>query len=183
MFDLNNVKKNVSKLTSSGEKINEATEGASKEIKPKHISKTSSGSAVIGPSIHIKGDLTGEEDLTIQGNVEGSVNLKQNNLTVGSNGRINANIYAKTITVEGDVKGDLFGEESVHIKQTGKVHGNIVAQRVALEDGAVFKGSIDMEKKHSEHASKLSSSSTPHLGKTDRSNGSVKPEKDLLGIS
>jgi len=103
--------------------------------------------AVIGASIRIKGELFGDEDLIIQGHVEGSIELKKNNLTVGAQGSFKANCRARIITVEGKVEGDLYGDERIVIKQSGDVRGNIVAPRVSLEDGAKFKGSIDMEPK------------------------------------
>ncbi len=104
-------------------------------------------SASIGPSISIKGDLTGEEDLVIQGRVEGKVDLKQNNVTVGKNGRVKADIYGKLVTIEGEVEGNLFGQDQIIVRGTGHVRGNISAPRVSIEDGARFKGSIDMEGK------------------------------------
>lgn len=100
--------------------------------------------AVIGPTIVIKGDLTGEEDLLIEGRVEGKIELRRHGVTVGKNGRIKADIYAKIINIEGTVEGNLYGEEQLVVRQSGSVHGNIVAPRVALEDGSNFKGSIDM---------------------------------------
>jgi cytoskeletal protein CcmA (bactofilin family) len=103
--------------------------------------------AIIGPSITIKGDVTGEEDLLIQGRVEGKVDLAQHNVTVGANGRIKANIFGRSVTVEGEVEGDLHAEEQIAIRKSGKVHGNISAPRVTIEDGAMFKGSIEMERK------------------------------------
>jgi cytoskeletal protein CcmA (bactofilin family) len=103
--------------------------------------------AVIGPSITIKGDVTGDEDLVIQGRVEGKVDLAQHNVTVGANGRIKANIFGRSVTVEGEVEGDLHAEEQIAIRKSGKVRGNISAPRVTIEDGATFKGSIDMERK------------------------------------
>jgi cytoskeletal protein CcmA (bactofilin family) len=106
--------------------------------------------ATIGPSISIKGDLTGGEDLIIQGQVEGKIDLKQNNLTVGKSGRIKADIYGRMITIEGEVEGNLYGEEQIFLRQSGSVRGNIVAPRVSLEDGSKFKGSIDMEPKSAE---------------------------------
>jgi cytoskeletal protein CcmA (bactofilin family) len=104
-------------------------------------------SATIGPSIAIKGDLIGEEDLIIQGKVEGKVDLKQNSVTIGKNGRVKADIYAKLINVEGEVEGSLFGLEQIILRSTGSVRGNICAPRVAIEDGARFKGGIDMDGK------------------------------------
>jgi len=103
--------------------------------------------AVIGPSITIKGDVTGEEDLVIQGRVEGKVDLAQHHVTVGANGRIRANIFGHSVTVEGSVEGDVHGEEQIVIRKSGTVRGNLVAPRVTIEDGATFQGSIDMERK------------------------------------
>ena len=101
--------------------------------------------AIIGPSISIKGTLAGEEDLMIQGQVEGKIDLKNNNITVGRNGRIKADIYGKVISIEGEVEGNLFGDEKIVLRQSGVVRGNMTAPRVNLEDGAKFKGSIDMD--------------------------------------
>ncbi len=101
--------------------------------------------AVIGPKIRVKGELVGEEDLLIQGQVEGTIDLKDNNLTVGEQGVIKANVLAKTITIEGDVEGDIFGQERISILASSNVKGNVVADRVTLEDGAKFRGSIDMD--------------------------------------
>ena len=101
--------------------------------------------AIIGPSISIKGTLAGEEDLMIQGQVEGKIDLKNNNITVGRNGRIKADIYGKIISIEGEVEGNLFGDEKIVLRQSGVVRGNMTSPRVNLEDGAKFKGSIDMD--------------------------------------
>jgi cytoskeletal protein CcmA (bactofilin family) len=101
--------------------------------------------ATIGPSISIKGDLTGEEDLVIQGRVEGKVDLKQNSVTIGKNGRVKADIYGKLVTIEGEVVGNLFGQDQIIIRGTGNVLGNVSAPRISIEDGAKFKGSIDMD--------------------------------------
>lgn len=101
--------------------------------------------ATIGPSISIKGDLTGEEDLIVEGRVEGTIDLKQNNLTVGREGRVNASVRANTISVDGEVEGDLSGDEQVIVRRSGNVQGNINAPRVTLEDGCKFRGSIDMD--------------------------------------
>lgn len=103
--------------------------------------------AIIGQSISIKGELTGEEDLVIQGRFEGRVDLKQHNVTVGKNGHVKADIHGKIISVEGEVEGNLFGEEQIVIRRSGSVWGNITAARVSLEDGSKFKGSIDMDPK------------------------------------
>ena len=102
-------------------------------------------SASIGPSITINGDVTGEENLVVEGVIEGTVNLKDNNLVISENGRLTANISARIIRVDGEVKGELRGTEQVIISPTGQVSGDIRAPRVVLEDGCQFKGSIDME--------------------------------------
>jgi cytoskeletal protein CcmA (bactofilin family) len=101
----------------------------------------------IGQSIQIKGELTGNEDLTIEGKVDGKVDLKDHNLTIGSNGRIEAQISAKTVVVIGEVVGDITAQDKVEVAATGSLKGNIVAPRVVLADGARFKGSIDMDGK------------------------------------
>ena len=101
--------------------------------------------SVVGSSILIQGDMTGDEDLVVQGRIEGSITLKKNLVTVGKDGRVNATVNARTIRVEGTVEGELRGKEQIIVSRTGSVQGNIVAPRVTLEDGCRFKGSIDME--------------------------------------
>jgi cytoskeletal protein CcmA (bactofilin family) len=101
--------------------------------------------ATIGPSIFIKGDLSGDEDLVIEGRVEGKVELKQNNVTVGKNGKVKADIFGRIVTIEGEVDGNVFAREQAILRQSGAIRGNITAPRVVLEDGSRFKGSIDME--------------------------------------
>lgn len=101
----------------------------------------------IGKSIMIKGELTGGEDLTLEGQVEGKVELRDHVLTVGPNGRIKAQIFAKSIVVLGQVTGNLTATEKVDIGQNGSVEGDVVAPRVAIADGAHFRGSIDMQRK------------------------------------
>jgi cytoskeletal protein CcmA (bactofilin family) len=103
--------------------------------------------ASIGKSIVINGELSGSEDLTIEGRVEGKIDLKDHVLTVGSNGRIKAQISAKSIVVFGQVNGNLAATEKVDIKENGSVEGDIVSPRVAIADGSHFRGSIDMQKK------------------------------------
>jgi cytoskeletal protein CcmA (bactofilin family) len=101
----------------------------------------------IGQSIQIKGELTGNEDLTIEGKVDGKIFLKDHNLTVGSNGKITADVHAKNVTVVGEVVGNITADDKVEIAETGSMKGDVVAPRVVLADGARFKGSIDMEAK------------------------------------
>ena len=107
--------------------------------------RTDGGSAMIGPSITIKGDVSGDEDLVIQGRIEGRVDLAQHNVTIGADGRVKADVYGRTVIVEGEVEGDLRGQEQIILRQTAKVQGSIAAPRVSLEDGAVFRGGIEMD--------------------------------------
>ncbi len=100
--------------------------------------------ATIGPSISICGDICGEGDLLIEGKVEGGIRLHQHDVTVGRSGRVEADVHGKRICVEGQVKGDLFGEEVV-IRKSGRVEGNATAPRVVLEDGCNFRGEINMK--------------------------------------
>jgi cytoskeletal protein CcmA (bactofilin family) len=103
--------------------------------------------ASIGKSIVIKGELSGSEDLTIEGEIEGKIELRDHVLTIGSNGRIKAQITAKSIVVQGHVAGNLIATEKVDIQESGSVEGDVVAPRVAIADGSHFKGSIDMQRK------------------------------------
>lgn len=99
---------------------------------------------MIGSSIKVHGDISGDENLVIEGEVEGQINLTNHDLSVGETGKVTADIKAKTVHIHGQVHGDIDGAELVVISKTGRVLGNIVAPRVTLEDGAHFKGSIDM---------------------------------------
>jgi cytoskeletal protein CcmA (bactofilin family) len=105
------------------------------------------GLATIGPSIFVKGDLQGEEDLVIEGKVEGKVDLKKNHLTIGAAGRVRADIFGKVVIIEGEVDGNVFAQEQAILRKSGAVRGNITSPRVILEDGSRFRGSIDMEPK------------------------------------
>ena len=100
----------------------------------------------IGPSIHIKGELKGDEDLTIDGRVEGKIELREHNLTIGANGKIKADLYAKTIIIAGEVGGNAFASERVELTPTGRLNGDIASPRITIADGAHFKGSVDMER-------------------------------------
>ncbi len=101
--------------------------------------------AVIGSSIHINGDLRGDEDLRIEGNVSGTVELKNSVLTIGKEGKVKAGVYAKAIAVDGETKGDLYATERVSVHVNARVQGNIIAPKVSIEEGAHFKGSIEMD--------------------------------------
>jgi len=103
------------------------------------------GIAVIGRSIQIVGDLRGDEDLRIEGDIEGSIHLPNHSLTIGSEGRIRADAYAKAVIIDGEIHGDIYASECVTIRAKARVMGNVLAARVSLEEGARFKGSIDMD--------------------------------------
>jgi cytoskeletal protein CcmA (bactofilin family) len=104
---------------------------------------------MIGPSIEIRGDLSGGEDLHVEGRVEGKIELRRHNVSIGKSGRVQADIFGKVITVDGEVQGNLFGEEQIILRHSSTVRGNLTAPRVMLEDGSNFKGSIDMTPKES----------------------------------
>jgi len=102
-------------------------------------------SALIGPGIHINGEISGDENLVVEGRVDGKIRLGSYQVEVGQSGCVKADITAKVIKIAGEVRGDITGTEKVIILRSGNVHGNIVAPRMTLEDGAIFKGSIDMD--------------------------------------
>ena len=106
--------------------------------------------SILGPTLYFKGDLSADEDLLIQGRVEGSVTHTQR-LTVGAQGTVKANIRAALIVVEGTVDGDLTADKSVVVKDSAKVCGNILAPTVSIQEGANFSGSIDMTGKKPGH--------------------------------
>ncbi len=102
--------------------------------------------ATISKGLFIKGDISGSESLYIDGKVEGSVNLTGNRVTVGRNGQVVANITAREIVVLGKVKGDVTASDRVDIRAEGSLNGNVAAARISIEDGAFFKGGIDIRK-------------------------------------
>ena len=112
---------------------------------PRPHSTGASRPSTLGPSISIKGDLTGDEDLQIEGSVKGTIRLGKHSVVIAKSGRIKADIFSRSICVEGEVKGNLYGEEEITIRPSGKLEGNITAPSVTLENGAKFRGSIDME--------------------------------------
>lgn len=117
--------------------------------------------ALIGPSIKIEGNLTGGEDLVVEGRVEGKIDLAQHSVTIGTSGRIKADIQGRSIVVMGEVEGNLYGSEQIILKQSSKVRGNLVAPRVSLEDGSNFKGGIDMTSKPAGEEKPLPKDSAP----------------------
>jgi len=113
---------------------------------PRNAVINSAEQATIGKSLVIKGEVTGSESLYIDGRVEGSINLAGNRVTVGRNGVVAANINAREIVVLGKVRGNLVASDRVDIRSEGSLTGDVVAQRISIEDGAFFKGGIDIRK-------------------------------------
>ncbi len=113
---------------------------------PRNATLNTAEQATIGKSLVIKGEVTGSESLYIDGRVEGSINLSGNRVTVGRNGVVAANINAREIVVLGKVRGNLAASDRVDIRNEGSLTGDVVAQRISIEDGAFFKGGIDIRK-------------------------------------
>jgi cytoskeletal protein CcmA (bactofilin family) len=113
---------------------------------PRPVTTTTSDQATIGKSLVIKGEVTGSESLYIDGRVEGSINLSGNRVTIGRNGVVAANINAREIVVLGKVRGNLTASDRVDIRSDGSLTGDVVAARISIEDGAFFKGGIDIRK-------------------------------------
>jgi cytoskeletal protein CcmA (bactofilin family) len=100
----------------------------------------------IGKSVVIKGELNGSENLTVEGHVEGRIELKDHVLTIGPNGKIKAQVFAKAVIVLGEINGDITASEKVDIRDGGSVDGDIISPRVAIAEGAHFRGSVDMQR-------------------------------------
>jgi cytoskeletal protein CcmA (bactofilin family) len=128
--------------------------------------------AHIGKSVVIKGELSGSEDLYLDGEVEGSIELRSHSLTIGPNGRVRANINAKDVVIHGKVDGNVRGNERVELKKSAVLNGDVITQRIVIEDGAFFKGSIDIQKGEAKQetpramaaAAPVHAGSTPSLG-------------------
>jgi cytoskeletal protein CcmA (bactofilin family) len=108
--------------------------------------QTPTDQATIGKSLVVKGEVTGSESLYIDGKVEGAINLPGNRVTVGRNGQVSANITAREVVVLGKVKGNINASDRVDIRSEGALTGDVIAQRISIEDGAFFKGGIDIRK-------------------------------------
>jgi len=102
--------------------------------------------ATIGKSVVVKGELSGSEDLVVDGEVEGSIALRGQSLTIGPNGRVRANIEARNVILHGRVDGDIHASERVELRKSASLSGDITTARISIEDGAFFKGTIDIQK-------------------------------------
>ena len=138
--------------------------------------------SVMGPTLSFKGEIYGEENLVIQSEVEGLVDLRNNSVTIGKNGRLKADIYGKNVTIEGKVVGNIVGFDNVKVTQSGSIKGNVTSPRVNLEDGAKFKGSIDMDmpkSKPEEPKPSVTSSATKPDNPKSPVSGNVEKPKTL----
>lgn len=117
----------------------------------------------LGSSIEIKGKVTGEEDLQIDGKVEGSVVLNGQRLTVGRTGQLNSEVWARELVVYGKLTGNIHASDRVEIKKDGSVTGDITTARISVEDGAYFKGRIEIDRSSSRHSSDSANASTSEL--------------------
>lgn len=143
---------------------------------PRAGQASTQGGATIGASIVIDGDVSGSEDMTIHGRVKGTVQLPDHRLQVGSGGRVEATAFARSIIVDGRVRGDLSAEQEIIIRGNGDVQGNLKAPRIGLEEGAKFKGRIDMEP--AAGAQRPSSGGKPVEGRTaDTGSPAHEPEE------
>jgi len=106
--------------------------------------RTARTQAQIGKALKLKGEITGSEDVYVDGEVEGTIELRENGLTVGPNGNVRAHVKARSITVLGRLEGNVTASERIEIRKTGSLEGDLVTPRVVIEDGAVFRGSIDI---------------------------------------
>lgn len=112
---------------------------------PRFINPDRVETVKIGKSIFIKGEVSGGQDLIIEGNIEGEIQLKENQVTIGENGKMSGEIYAKSIIIQGQVVGNMFAGEKLEIKSTGSLKGDISSPRLVIDDGAYFKGIVNME--------------------------------------
>jgi cytoskeletal protein CcmA (bactofilin family) len=111
------------------------------------VSESSRGeTASLGKSVVIKGEVTGSEDLYVDGQVDGSISLEGNRLTIGPNGKIKANIVARSVSIAGKLEGNIRAGDRVDLRQSAVVLGDIATQRIAIEDGAYFKGGVDIQR-------------------------------------
>ena len=122
----------------------------------------------IGKSVVIKGELSGSEDLTIEGQVEGKIELRQNVLTIGANGKIKAQVFAKAVIILGEVTGNVTASEKVDIRDNGSVDGDITSPRVAIAEGAHFRGSIDMQRAGAKASDKASDKAEAPKAETNK---------------
>ena len=142
------------------EAVRPAAEAATTTPTALRATELTSSVATIGKSVVIKGELLGSEDLAIEGQVEGKIELRDHVLMIGSNGKVRAQVFGKAVIVIGDVSGNITASDKVVIKEKGSVNGDLTAPRVAIAEGARFRGSIDMQRKHPSATSAAARTST-----------------------
>jgi cytoskeletal protein CcmA (bactofilin family) len=137
----------VPEIGPSGSAINPAASAPPRPAEPARGENLRSNEvATIGKSVVVKGELSGSEDLIVDGQVEGSISLRGQSLTVGPNGQVRANIEARNVILHGRVDGDVHATERVELRKTASLTGDISTARISIEDGAFFKGTIDIQK-------------------------------------
>ncbi|MBZ5562398.1 MAG: polymer-forming cytoskeletal protein [Acidobacteriia bacterium] len=122
-------------------------------------SASSSRPTNLGSTVVLKGDLTGSEDLLVEGQFDGTINLREHCLTIGARGQVKAEIQATRVIIEGSVTGNITARERIEIRKTGRVMGDLVAPGIAIEDGAYFKGSIEILREEAREAAAAFSAS------------------------
>ncbi len=133
----------------STQKPNDSTqkpdaETAAQPARMQEVKSQEKSHSVIGENIKFRGELIGTENIHIEGTIEGTIIMKGHNLSVGSQGVIDANIHANNITINGKLTGDILADELISIKKSAEVKGNLIAPRIQLDDGGKFRGSMDM---------------------------------------
>lgn len=138
--------------------------------------------AHIGKSVIVKGELSGSEDLYLDGEIEGSIELRNHSLVIGPNGRIRANVHAKDVVVHGKVDGNVRGNDRVELKKSAQVNGDIITQRIVIEDGAYLKGAIDIQKveKPAEQRREVPATPAPTTSTAAPANASTSAQTSLL---
>lgn len=172
MFERNK-KEDHSESQEFGNSESELTFGATRKGKPGKSREL----ATIGRSIQISGDLRGDEDLRIEGDVSGTVELRNNALTIGKEGKVHADVYARSIAVDGETRGDLYATERVSVHVNARVQGNIISPRVSIEEGAHFKGSIEMDQAAVDKVLGKTSSVTDADSNSEKKAAAQKPAK------
>jgi cytoskeletal protein CcmA (bactofilin family) len=141
----------------SGQQVEPRTRNDLQSVHPRRTEREDNGGqsmdapqtgdgAHIGKSVVIKGELSGSEDLYVDGNVEGNIELRNNSLTVGPNGKVRANVSAKSVVIQGKLDGSVNASERVELRKSAVVTGDVTTQRIAIEEGAFLKGKIDIQK-------------------------------------
>lgn len=166
------VKPTSGQVTSTGPAV-QTPQSNSSASQPEPRQQTGRDVVNIGKSVVIKGELNGSEDLTIEGQVEGKIELKDHVLTIGPNGKIKAQVFAKALIVLGEVNGNVTATDKVEIKDGGSVDGDIIAPRVAIADGAHFRGSVDMQRKAAQ----------PQSGQQPRPAAAVAPQAPAAQVA